>query len=137
MKQNVLETKKWFLTDDGTIPQWVSILEPKEKFAILEIEAFKSDEETVYAIKENTISISDFSEEVIKDNIEPYGYESTEHAKEVYGDEFAQVIAECIAETRTLQQSDCTTEVHSKETLSLLLKEKYGIDYDLNLTFLP
>jgi hypothetical protein len=52
-----------------------------------------------FKISQQTIDIEDLTEEDIQDVITGFGYESIDDVKNIYGDDYAQIIAECEAET--------------------------------------
>lgn len=56
------------------------------------------EEEKPWGISYTTIDLEDWSKDEIIDHINGYGYENIEKVKKLYGDDYEQIIAECIAE---------------------------------------
>lgn len=125
MNQTINSEQKFFITDDGLVPQWVEVKSESE-FLIVEVDPNYGG----YIIKENNINLNDFSEEEILNDIKPFGYSSISNLMDLYGaDSYQQIVAECIAESRTPDESDTTYIVEKPNILKEKLKELYNIDW--------
>lgn len=120
------ENSKFELTDDGNMPQWVKKID-EDNFMVVEVDPIFG----VFFIKENNITISDYSEEEILEETQPFGYESLEQIEKDNGDAKNQIIAECFAENRFPSTSDTEYKCSTRNEVIEKLKEEYGIEWTL------
>lgn len=99
------ELKKWILSDDDSFQHvyWHS----DRIFALVQIDDLTGGVCGVYT---GIIWLDDYSDEEIRSYLHAYDYESVDQLKEIYGDSWPQIAAECIFETDLLSDFVCVFE---------------------------
>lgn len=101
------ELNKWILTDDDSFQHvcWHA----NHVFALIQIADLTGD---VYGVYIGIISLDEYSEEEIRSYLRDYDYDydSVENLKEIYGDSWPQIVAECIFETDLFLDFICVFE---------------------------
>lgn len=96
------ELNKWILTDDDSFQHVCQ--HTNHVFALIQIADLTGD---VYGVYIGIISLDEYSEEDILSYLHDYDYESVDQLKDVYGDSWPQIVAECIFETDLLSDFIC------------------------------
>lgn len=88
----------WFRTDDTQAVKKVS----EDVFEVVEVVRVVPLNDVTkarFAISYQTIDIAEYTLGEILDVVSGYGYGSIEELRKLYGNDYKQIIAECIAET--------------------------------------
>lgn len=115
----------WEKTDDL---QWVQKTEDGYHVVDALVDDNNEEEEEAFVIKSVHVYFDDYEEEKIASTLRFFGYESIEHAKEIYKEDYPKILAECLAESVDLREAD-TTEVANTKELQRELQNQYNIVY--------
>ena len=113
----------WEKTDDL---QWVQKTEEGYHVVDALVDDTNEEEEESFVIKSVSVDFSDYDEIKITSTLRDFGYDSIEHAKEEYKEDYPQILAECLAESADLRDADTTKAKNMKE-LQEKLQNQYGI----------
>lgn len=83
------------------------------------------DESDNYAVCVGYIDLDLYSEEEMEGSIESYGY-TMETVKEIYGDDYKQIIAECLFEDECLTNDHSIAEIVSWDDAEKIIKKYMG-----------
>lgn len=112
-----MEAKQWFATDSTQFANKVN----DNSFEFVEMVNINDE---VYVIYQDIIDYTDYTETDILEYIESYGYESVEVVKKTYGDEYKQVICECIFES--ISNNELFSSLNEQSCIQFM-KNEFGI----------
>lgn len=114
--------KEWIRVFDGASPLWVKELNETTYSVVI----VGSINESFYVL-ENTIDVSDYTREEIKNALCPAYYDSLEQFEDYYPDKVVQnqYIAECIAQNDVLEGGDFV--LSPLEDVVKEMEDYYGI----------
>lgn len=112
---------KWINTDET---QWVKKVSDN-RFEVVDVVTYIEDG---YYVKHIDVDINLLTDKEIQSGLIGF-YPSLENVKEIYGDDWMQIVAECIAENETIDNQSAFFE--QKSELQKHLNEQYGIQFQM------
>lgn len=114
--------KEWFCTDPDCMQYCKKIGKSEYKFIQAVYLDKNNEEHTVYAVCTGYIDLDLYMEEDIEGSIGSYGY-TMETIKEIYGDSYKRIIAECLFEDDCLYNSHPISGVVSWDDAKRIIDE--------------